>query len=318
MKPENDRKLIISAAGLSREFDGQPALLGLDLQIWRGELFGLVGPDGAGKTTTLRLLAGLLKLSGGEAEVAGYDLASEPEAIKPHIGYMAQEFSLYAELTVMENLQFFSEIYGVDREQVRTRSERLLEFAGLLEFKGRRAAYLSGGMKKKLALACTLIHEPAILLLDEPTTGVDPVSRREFWEILTELNLSGTTILVSTPYMDEADRCERVGLIYEGSLVICDTPEAIRAELPGELLELRPQDWRRAREVVDGLPGVLQVQTYGEALHLIVDSVEARLPEIKSALSSHDVAYLQLEQAVPRMEEAFISLIHRIESGEHI
>jgi ABC-2 type transport system ATP-binding protein len=154
--------------------------------------------------------------------------------------------------------------------------------------------------------------------LDEPTTGVDPVSRREFWEILTELNLSGTTILVSTPYMDEADRCERVGLIYEGRLVICDTPEAIRAELPGELLELRPQDWRRAREVVDGLPGVLQVQTYGEALHLIVDSVEVRLPEIKSALSSHGVAYLQLEQAVPRMEEAFISLIHRIESGEHI
>jgi ABC-2 type transport system ATP-binding protein len=309
---------IISTRGLTREFDGERAVDDLDLAIAPGELFGLIGPDGAGKTTTLRLLAGLLKVTSGEARVAGFDLLSEAEAIKPHIGYMAQEFSLYAELTVSENLHFFSDIYGVDPKEEDERAERLLAFAGLKEFKDRRAEYLSGGMKKKLALACTLIHEPEILLLDEPTTGVDPVSRREFWEILTELNLSGTTILVSTPYMDEADRCERVGLIYEGRLVICDTPARIRDELPGEVLELHPGDWRAARSVVTGLPGIYQVQTYGEALHLIVDSAKKRTGEIKAALQERGLEVLDIHQVPPRMEEAFISLIHRIESGEQV
>jgi ABC-2 type transport system ATP-binding protein len=303
---------------LTRAFDDQVAVDRLDLTIPAGELFGLIGPDGAGKTTTLRLLAGLLKVTDGEATVAGFDLISDPEAIKPHIGYMAQEFSLYAELTVIENLHFFSDIYDVDPGKVEERSDRLLTFAGLQEFRDRRAEHLSGGMKKKLALACTLIHEPDILFLDEPTTGVDPVSRREFWEILTELNLTGTTILVTTPYMDEADRCERVGLIYEGRLVICDSPATIRASLPGEVLELHPSDWRVAREVVSDLPGVRQVQTYGEALHLIVDSVEQRTQEIQSALKKKGLEILQLKPVAPRMEEAFIFLIDRIERGEQI
>lgn len=309
---------VISTHGLTREFDDHAAVDALDLSVDEGELFGLIGPDGAGKTTTLRLLAGLLKVTAGEAQVVGYELTSEPESIKPHIGYMAQEFSLYAELTVRENLHFFSDIYAVDPDEVRSRSERLLAFAGLQAFQDRRAAHLSGGMQKKLALACTLIHEPKLLLLDEPTTGVDPVSRREFWEILTELNLSGTTILVSTPYMDEADRCQRVGLIYAGQLVICAAPADIRAQLPGEVLELQPADWRAARSVVSELPGVLQVQTYGESLHLIVDSAEQRAGEIKSALERNGQAISQLVEVAPRMEEAFISLIHRIESGEQI
>jgi len=313
-----EAEAIITVHDLTREFDGRRAVDGLDLSITPGELFGLIGPDGAGKTTTLRLLAGLLKVSHGEAQVAGFDLLSQPEEIKPRIGYMAQEFSLYAELTVTENLLFFSDIYGVDPEKVNERAERLLAFAGLQEFKSRRAQHLSGGMKKKLALACTLIHEPEILLLDEPTTGVDPVSRREFWEILTELNLSGTTILVSTPYMDEADRCERVGLIYDGRLIICDTPAAIRGKLPGEVLEIRPGDWRAARGVVTSLPGVHQVQTYGEALHLIVDSAERRAGEIKAALMEKGIEVPDLNPVPPRMEEAFISLIHRIESGVQV
>lgn len=311
-----DSGTIIAVRELTRVFDGEPAVEGLNLTIAQGELFGLIGPDGAGKTTTLRLLAGLLKVTSGEAQVAGFDLRAEPEAVKPQIGYMAQEFSLYAELTVIENLHFFSEIYGVDPRQIGERAGRLLAFAGLQEFKSRRAQHLSGGMKKKLALACTLIHEPKILLLDEPTTGVDPVSRREFWEILTELNLSGTTIVVSTPYMDEADRCERVGLIYEGRLVICDRPAAIRAQLPGEVLELRPTDWRAARSVVAGLPGVNQVQTYGEALHLIVDSAEQRAGEIRSALDQHHLEILEIKAVPARMEQAFISLLHQIERGE--
>jgi ABC-2 type transport system ATP-binding protein len=248
--------------------------------------------------------------------VAGFDLRKQAESIKPHIGYMAQEFSLYAELTVVENLQFFSEIYDVDPTQVVERSERLLAFAGLTQFKQRRAEHLSGGMKKKLALACTLIHEPKILLLDEPTTGVDPVSRREFWEILSELNLAGTTIVVSTPYMDEADRCARVGLIYAGRLVVCDTPMAIRAELPGDLLELQPEDWRAARGLIASLPGVMQVQTYGESLHVIVDSAEDRLPELKQALEDEGLGFRGLRPTPARMEEAFISLITRLDSEE--
>jgi ABC-2 type transport system ATP-binding protein len=307
---------IIQTDGLTRLFKEHRAVDALDLSIQSGELFGLVGPDGAGKTTTLRLLAGLLQISEGEGLVAGFDLQKEAESIKPLIGYMAQEFSLYAELTVVENLQFFSEIYGVAPKEVEERSEKLLAFAGLSDFKQRRAEHLSGGMKKKLALACTLIHEPKILLLDEPTTGVDPVSRREFWEILADLNLSGTTILVSTPYMDEADRCTRVGLIYAGQLVVCDTPMAIREELPGELIEIQPEDWRSARGIIGSLPGVLQVQTYGESLHVIVDTAEKRLPELQHAMAEKGVGYRAMQPAPARMEEAFISLINRLEAEE--
>jgi ABC-2 type transport system ATP-binding protein len=307
---------IIQTKGLTRLFKEHRAVDALDLSIQPGELFGLVGPDGAGKTTTLRLLAGLLQISVGEASVAGFDLRKEAESIKPLIGYMAQEFSLYAELTVVENLQFFSEIYDVDPAEIEGRSERLLAFAGLTDFKQRRAEHLSGGMKKKLALACTLIHEPKILLLDEPTTGVDPVSRREFWEILADLNLAGTTIVVSTPYMDEADRCARVGLIYAGRLVICDTPVVIRGELPGELIEIHPEDWRTARGLVATLPGVVQVQTYGESLHVIVDSAEERMPELQRALEEKGIGYRSMRPTSPRMEEAFISLIDRLEAEE--
>lgn len=310
--------MVIETHGLTRKFGDNTAVQSLELSIPAGELFGLVGPDGAGKTTTLRLLAGLLKLDAGEGKVAGFDLATQAEQIKPRIGYMAQEFSLYGELTVAENLMFFAEIYDVQRQQWQERSHRLLEFAGLEQFKSRRAAKLSGGMKKKLALACTLIHQPAILLLDEPTTGVDPISRREFWEILTELNLQGTTILVSTPYMDEADRCQRVGLMYEGQLVICDRPSQIRAELPGQIVELRPADWRAARQAVVGLPGLLQVQTYGERLHLIVDDAERRMPQVRQALAAAQVEFEDMHVTQPQMEQAFISLIHRLQAGEAV
>ncbi|MEE9188485.1 MAG: ABC transporter ATP-binding protein, partial [Anaerolineales bacterium] len=239
---------IIETEGLTRDYKSTRAVDALDLAIHPGELFGLVGPDGAGKTTTLRLLAGLLNISDGSAKIAGFDLKSQSEAIKTLIGYMAQQFSLYAELTVLENLQFFAEIYDVPKEKMAERTDYLLEFAGLTEFTDRRAAHLSGGMQKKLALACTLIHQPDILLLDEPTTGVDPISRREFWNILTDLHLEGTTILVSTPYMDEADRCSRVGLKYAGRMVICDSPKSIRERIQADLVELYPQDWQTAHK----------------------------------------------------------------------
>ncbi len=305
---------IIQTAGLTRVFKNTRAVDSLDLAIQPGALFGLIGPDGAGKTTTLRLLAGLLGITAGSAEVAGFDLGKQPEAVKARIGYMAQQFSLYGELSVQENLRFFSDLYGVPSAQQAGRSERLLRFAGLDGFKDRRAAHLSGGMQKKLALACTLIHQPQILLLDEPTTGVDPVSRREFWNILTDLHLEGTTILVSTPYMDEADRCSQVGLMYSGRLVVCDTPQAIRERIEGEIVALHPQDWQAARRLVAGLPGVSEVQTYGETLLLIVDSARLRLPQIENALQQEGLVYQSARQAPPRMEEAFISLIRRMES----
>ncbi len=305
---------IIQTAGLTRVFKNTRAVDSLDLAIQPGALFGLIGPDGAGKTTTLRLLAGLLDITAGSAEVAGFDLGKQPEAAKARIGYMAQQFSLYGELSVQENLRFFSDLYGVPSAQQAGRSERLLRFAGLDGFKDRRAAHLSGGMQKKLALACTLIHQPQILLLDEPTTGVDPVSRREFWNILTDLHLEGTTILVSTPYMDEADRCSQVGLMYSGRLVVCDTPQAIRERIEGEIVALHPQDWQAARRLVAGLPGVSEVQTYGETLLLIVDSASLRLPQIENALQQEGLVYQSARQVPPRMEEAFISLIRRMES----
>jgi ABC-2 type transport system ATP-binding protein len=308
---------IIETHGLTRCFKETRAVDELDLAIQPGELFGLVGPDGAGKTTTLRLLAGLLDITAGSARIAGYDLAAQPEAIRPMIGYMAQRFSLYGELSVLENLSFFAELYDVERSRLGERRNRLLDFAGLSEFRNRRAARLSGGMKKKLALACTLIHEPPILLLDEPTTGVDPVSRREFWDILTGLYLEGTTVVVSTPYMDEADRCSRVGLMYEGRMVICDEPQKIRAQIPGELIELRPKDWQKAHALAETLPGVIETQTYGESLHLLVDAADTRLPEIEAVLESKGIAYRSIRRATPCMEEAFISLIKQLERTEH-
>jgi len=305
---------IIETNRLKRDFKSVIAVDELSLSIAPGELFGLVGPDGAGKTTALRLLAGLLDITEGEATILGFDLKSQAEAIKPHVGYMAQQFSLYGELSVLENLQFFAELFDVSKEDQRERTERLLAFAGLTEFTDRRAAALSGGMQKKLALACTLIHQPEILLLDEPTTGVDPVSRREFWNILTELYVQGTTILVSTPYMDEADRCSRVGLMYAGVLVECDTPQKIRGKLEGEVIEVQAEDWQKALETVAGLEGVREAQTYGEAVNLLVDNGKKRLPQIERVLKKSKIKYRSIRIAPTRMEEAFISLIRRMEA----
>jgi ABC-2 type transport system ATP-binding protein len=304
---------MIATHGLSRDFKKTQAVVDLDLSIQPGELFGLVGPDGAGKTTTLRLLAGLLDITDGEATVDGYDLKTQSEDAKPHVGYMAQQFSLYGELSVVENLNFFAEVFDVSPADREERAGRLLAFAGLEAFRDRRAAHLSGGMQKKLALACTLIHQPDLLLLDEPTTGVDPVSRREFWDILTDLFTQGTTIVVSTPYMDEADRCSRVGLMYQGHLVKVDTPKAIRAPLEGRVIELQPDDWQAARAIAGELEGVEEVQTYGESLHLLVDSGKKRLPQIESQLRERKIGYSRARLAPARMEEAFISIISGLE-----
>jgi ABC-2 type transport system ATP-binding protein len=314
----NDNQFVIETENLTRQFRDLVAVDNLNLEIKRGEIFGLVGPDGAGKTTTIRMLAAIMDPTQGRATVAGYDTVKEAEAIKHHIGYMAQQFNLYGDLSVQENLDFFADVFAVRGRERKERIDQLLRFARLTEFTRRRAAHLSGGMKKKLALACSLIHRPEILYLDEPTTGVDPVSRREFWDILSELHIQGVTILVSTPYMDEAERCSRVGLMYQGQLIVCDTPNQVKGLIEGELIELRPvaEDRgvgliRRAEAAVSTLPGVLEVQTYGDLLHIFVDDAAQRTPEVKATLAAQSIRAENLRQTHARMEEAFISLIRR-------
>ena len=303
---------IIECRHLTRRFGKTIAVDGLDLSIGRGEIFGLIGPDGAGKTTAIRLLAAVMLPSEGEASVLGFNTRRQAERLRQAVGYMPQRFSLYGDLTVLENLSFFADLFGVHGAARRQRIEELLGFARLTEFTGRRAAALSGGMQKKLALACTLIHSPQVIVLDEPTTGVDPISRREFWDILGNLHVQGVTIFVSTPYMDEAERCSRVGLMYAGRLIVCDTPNALRRLAPGELLAVWTPQIIAARELVRTLPGVLEVQTYGDLLHVFVADASEAAPRLATALTGAGIPVTEIKRTTPRIEEVFISLIrHR-------
>jgi len=312
---------VIVTQGLTKTFRSKSgrdvlAVDGVDLTISRGETYGLVGPDGAGKTTITRLLAGLMRPTRGRVTVLGYDTLRQARSLKAQIGYMAQQFSLYGELTVMENLRFFARVQGVSRAEQAERIPRLLHFAGLERFVDHLGHQLSGGMKKKLALASILVHEPAVLFLDEPTLGVDPVSRREFWELLAILRAERKlTIFVCTPYMDEAERCHRVGLIYNGGLVAQGLPKEIERQVPGELLEFRPSDFARAKALAPSLPGVLQVQTLGDRLRLFVDDAAVRGLQISAALVAHNITVEGLHTIQPRMEEAFISLMRQYEGG---
>ena len=302
----------IKAVGLTKRFRKIVAVDHLDLTVFRGEIFGLVGPDGAGKTTTIRILASVMTPTEGKAFIGGYDVVAQAEQVKKIIGYMPQHFALYGDLSVLENLNFFADLFEVPKKERQERIERLLRFARLTEFRSRRAVHLSGGMQKKLALACALIHRPQVLLLDEPTTGVDPLSRREFWDLVTELHLQGATILISTPYMDEAERCSRVGLMYQGKLIVCDEPARIKAMVQGELLEVRLSDMQKARQTLNGAEGVLEVQTYGDLLHIFVDDASCRLEEVRKALEAGGVKVLSIKKARPKMEDAFISLIGKV------
>jgi ABC-2 type transport system ATP-binding protein len=310
----------IEAEDLVKTFQTQSgrvtAVDGVSLQVRRSETFGLIGPDGAGKSTTTRVILGLLKRTAGESRILGYDSMRDTYAIRERVGYIAQQFALPADLTVMENMRFFATIQGVSREAQKRRIPELLDFAGLSEFTGRLAGRLSGGMKKKLALACSLIHEPQVVMLDEPTLGVDPVSRREFWNLLGNLRVEkGMSIFVCTPYMDEAERCNRVGLIYRGELVAYDSPAAIKKQVPGRLLEFSPSHFETAKRLVEGLEGVLELQTYGRMLHVFVDDPEVRRGQIERALTGEGIGCEGLREIEPRMEEAFISLIRRQDVG---
>ncbi len=299
----------IEAKGLSRRFGKVRAVRGVDLDVAPGEIFAVIGPDGAGKTTTIRMLAGVMKPTSGQAWVSGFDTARQAERLRLQVGYMAQRFSLYGDLSVRENLEFYADIFGVRGPEREQQIGRLLRFARLEEFQERNADLLSGGMKKKLGLACALVHRPKVLFLDEPTNGVDPVSRREFWDILSDLHIAGVTIFISTAYMDEAERCGRVGLMYEGEIIRQGTPAALRQAVSGDLVAVVTPELQAAEAVVRNLAGVGEVQVYGDRLHLFVDSASVRLPQVRAALEGASVRVSDVRQTAPHLQEAFISLI---------
>lgn len=305
----------VRAVGLRKEFPGVVAVEGLDLEVDEGEIVGLVGPDGAGKTTTMRMLAGILAPTAGEAWVEEFDAVRQPEQVKARIGYMPQRFSLYGDLTVAENLTFFARVYGVPRDVQRAREADLLEFSRLGPFRNRLARNLSGGMKQKLALCCVLIHHPRVLLLDEPTTGVDPVSRRDFWRILHSLVADGITLLVTTPYMDEAERCRRVALMAKGRLLAFDTPQALKRSMAGDMVEVIADSPRRGREIIAALPEVLEVQMFGERLHVRLREAERGEARVREALEREGMQVVSLRRIVPGLEDVFISALGETGDG---
>jgi ABC-2 type transport system ATP-binding protein len=285
----------------------------LDLQVTAGEAFALVGPDAAGKTTTLRMLVGIMDPDEGRAQVLGFDTVKESEALKEQIGYMPQRFGLYDDLTVAENMIFYADIYRVDAAERQQRMPELLGFSNLTPFQDRLARNLSGGMRQKLGLACALIHRPQVLFLDEPTFGVDPISRREFWEILYRLVGDGLTIFLSTAYMDEAERAHRVGLMHRGRLLMVDTPKAVKASFQGELLEARASNLWAARKILSGHPLVRLVLAMGDRVMITVDDAAAARDPLIAVLEQSGLRDVSMERANPDLEDLFVQVIRRDE-----
>jgi ABC-2 type transport system ATP-binding protein len=294
---------------VTKRFGPTTAVHEASYTVDRGEMFGLIGPDGAGKTTTIRLLCGLLKADGGTVRVVGHDPVSQHAAISNDVGYFSQKFSLYGDLTIDENIAFFAEIHGVSRYQ--ERRNRLLEMMQLTAFRGRLADRLSGGMKQKLALACTLVHEPAVILLDEPTTGVDPVSRREFWRLLSEFLSQGITIFMATPYLDEAERCSRIALMSDGRVLAVDQPSQMRASFPDDIIEVLAEPAALADSCVRGVPYVGDVQAFGERLHVRVPrgASDRALRDLSAAFGQAGVQVTSLRVVPASLEDVFIDRV---------
>ena len=300
---------IITAHELSRNFGSLTAVDSLSLQVPAGELFGLIGSDGAGKTTTLRMLAGILDPSGGELSVLGHPYPSQVEMVHAQIGYMSQRFGLYPDLTVGENLAFYADIFGVTGRERRERTGQLLGFSGLADFTARQAGRLSGGMKQKLGLCCALIHKPRLLLLDEPTNGVDPVSRRDFWRILRDLHAEGVTIVVATAYLDEAGRCDRVGLIHKGRMLACDTPAALRGLVNGSILEISGISARPALDLLRrGMPEA-SLSLFGDRLHLQTREPQSASNRVNALLSGAGMGQAQVRTIAPSLEDVFVDMM---------
>ena len=299
---------IVSAQGLTRRFGALTAVDHLDLEVQPGEIFALVGPDGAGKTTTMRLLCGLMNPTEGKAIVVGHDVSKEPDAVKDQIGYMAQRFGLYTDLTVDENMNFYADLFGIVGREREELTARLLRMTRMDPFRKRVAGKLSGGMKQKLALMCTLLHKPRVLFLDEPTNGVDPVSRRDFWAILYQLVKDGLTVFVTTAYLDEAERANRVAFMHHGRLIRLDTPAALKRGLTETCYRVTSPDNRKTREILERQPGVLTVLPMGVDLHLFVE------PAITSPEKLASVTPFEYQQIEPSLEDVFIALVREQET----
>jgi ABC-2 type transport system ATP-binding protein len=305
--------LSIQTTHLTKSFDSLTAVKDLNLEVKTGEIFGLVGPDASGKTTTLRMLCGILPPDGGEARVAGCDIRRETELLKEKVGYLPQRFGLYGDLTVLENIHFYADLYQVTKASRTERIERLLQFANLKPFGKRKAQDLSGGMKQKLGLICALIHTPLILFLDEPTTGVDPLSRRDFWVILYDLLKEGVTILFTTSYLDEAERCNRIGMIYEGDLLIADTPSSIKAQMKGTILELRTENNQKSIRMLEGIELLRGLVLSGDKIHVLVEDPPKGEQAVREALKTKGMGILDLTRVRPSLEDAFVSMVSKKE-----
>jgi ABC-2 type transport system ATP-binding protein len=303
-----DTSLAVRTADLSKQFGDVTAVAGLTLSVQRGEVFGMVGPDGAGKTTTMRILCAVMLPTSGTAEVAGVNVVESPAEAKCRTGYLSQQFSQYGDLTVWENIGFAADLYGVPRRQWHERAEELLRASRLTEFKTRLARNLSGGMKQKLALTCALIHSPEVLFLDEPTTGVDPVSRREFWTILHRLPSEGVTVVVSTPYMDEAERCMRLAFIRDGRVLDCATPQELKRRVRGEVIAFSVSPVRPARDLLRQQQCVRQATIFGDQLHVVVADADRDLPTLTDALKSAGIEVRGTERIAATLEDVFIEL----------
>jgi len=310
---EVDRQLSIEieVSGVRKSFGELLAVANLSLVAPTGQIFGLVGPDGAGKSTTIRMLAGILPPDAGQIRVGGCDVVAEPESVKSVISYMPQRFGLYEDLTVDENIRFYADLFGVARRQRELRSEELLTACAMSEFRRRLAGRLSGGMKQKLALVCALIHTPRVLLLDEPTTGVDPVSRREFWAMLYELLNQGVTILVSTSYLDEAERCHRLALLHQGRLLVCDRPESLRAMMTKVVLSVVSPEAGRIKQMLAGEDWISGAIVVGDSVHVFVEDASPALSRIRFLLDAAAVSYETIEQVPPTVEDFFIDAVAR-------
>lgn len=312
----DDREIlnVIDLRDISKRFGGIRAVDGVTLTVSSGEMFGIVGPDGAGKTTLIRMLCGILVPTSGSARILGHDILKEPDIVKKDIGYLSQRFSLYGDLTVDENIEFFAEINKV--VQYKPRRDELLEFTRLMPFRDRLAEKLSGGMKQKLALACTLVHTPKIIFLDEPTTGVDPVSRRDFWKILQALIKQGITIVMNTPYLDEAERCTRVALMNRGVMLRVDRPANIKQLMRGEVIEIVCDRVREAADHVRALPETREVQVFGDRLNVVVNNARRDIRMIADALGEYGVSISSWRVIAPTLENIFISLLTEKEQTE--
>ena len=303
----------IQTHNLTKSFGPLIAVNQLNLDVKTGEIFGLVGPDASGKTTTLRMLCGILPPDGGEAMVAGCDIRRETESLKEKVGYLPQRFGLYGDLTVLENIHFYADLYQVPKKSRTGRIERLLQFANLKPFGKRKAQDLSGGMKQKLGLICALVHTPEILFLDEPTTGVDPLSRRDFWVILYDLLKEGVTILFSTSYLDEAERCSRIGMIYQGELLIADTPAVVKTQMIGTILELRTENNQRSMRMLEGVESIRGFVLSGDKIHVLVGDPREGERVIRNVLKAKGMSILDLMVVRPSLEDAFVSMVREKE-----